>query len=54
MSEVVGSQLTPEMVELVRRPDSFGIVCTVDEDGQPRCAPFASLTAIDDRRLALA
>jgi sulfatase maturation enzyme AslB (radical SAM superfamily) len=54
MSEVIGSQLIPEMVELIRRPDVFGIVCTVDEDGQPRCAPFASLTAIDDRRLALA
>jgi 6-phosphofructokinase len=47
MSEVIGSQLTPEMVELIRRPDVFGIVSTVDEDGWPRSAPFGSLTALD-------
>ena len=53
MSEVIGSQLTPEMVELIRRPDVFGIVSTVDEDGWPRSAPFGSLTALDAWRLVL-
>ena len=54
MMQVTGSQLTPAMYELIRRPDVFGIVSTVDEDGQSRAAPFATLTAIDERRLALA
>ncbi len=53
MSQVMGSQLTQEMFELVRRPDVFGIVSTVDEDGWPRSAPFGSLEALDESHLVL-
>lgn len=54
MSKILGTTLTPDLVDLFNKKLTTAIVSTVSEDGYPHAMPVHLLTALDDTTLRLA